>query len=118
VALEAHVTSVCFKYYCKYFRVMLHVFHIDVAKVDWDVVYAAMVIHVCYKRLFPMFYLFSDVCCKNVYLDLAYVSHRCCICFIWMLLMFAMVSSVLTSVSDAHFKYFFYLHTYVASVAF
>ena len=30
---------------------------IDVEKVDRDVVYVAMVVHVCCKRLFPMFYL-------------------------------------------------------------
>jgi hypothetical protein len=28
-----------------------------------------------------MFHLFSDVCCKYVYLDVAYVSHICCKCF-------------------------------------
>jgi hypothetical protein len=35
--------------------------------------------------------VFSDVCCKFVYLDIAYVSHICCKCFIWMLRMFSMV---------------------------
>jgi hypothetical protein len=30
----------------------------------------------------------TDVCCKCVYLDATYVSHICCRCFIWMLLMF------------------------------
>jgi hypothetical protein len=34
------------------------VFHVDVAKVDRDVAYVAMVIHVCCKRLFQMFHLF------------------------------------------------------------
>jgi hypothetical protein len=38
--------------------------------------------------------VFSDVCCKCVYLDVAYVSHICCMYFIWMLQMFAKVSSV------------------------
>jgi hypothetical protein len=32
--------------------------------------------------------VFSDVCCKCVYLDVAYVSHICCKCFIWILHMF------------------------------
>jgi hypothetical protein len=30
----------------------------DVEKVDQDVAYVAMVVHVCCKRLFQMFYLF------------------------------------------------------------
>jgi hypothetical protein len=37
---------------------MLQVFHMDVAKVDRDVAYVAMVVHVCCKLLFLMFYLF------------------------------------------------------------
>ena len=32
--------------------------------------------------------IFSDVCCKCVYLDVTYVSHICCKCFIWTLHMF------------------------------
>jgi hypothetical protein len=44
-----HVVSVCFKYFIG----MLQVFHID-----RDVAYVAMVVHVCYKFLFPMFHLF------------------------------------------------------------
>ena len=54
-------------------------FHADVTKVDRDVAYVAMVVHVCCKLLFPMFHLFfSGLCCKCVYLDVAYVSHICC----------------------------------------
>jgi hypothetical protein len=33
-------------------------------------------------------YVFPDVCCKYVYLDVVYVSHICCKCFILMLRMF------------------------------
>ena len=40
--------------------------------------------------------VFSHVCCKYVYLNVAYVSYICCKCFVWMLYMFYMV-----------FKYFF-----------
>jgi hypothetical protein len=40
---------------------------------------------------FHCFICFLDVCCKCVYLDVAYVSHICCKCFTWMLRMFAMV---------------------------
>ena len=64
-------------------------FHADIAKVDQDVAYVAMVVHVYYKLMFPTFYLFlPDVCYKCVYLDIVYVSHICCKCFIWMLCMF------------------------------
>jgi hypothetical protein len=78
-------------YVSKCFRDMLQVFQMDVAKVDRDVAYVAMVIHVCCKGLLLMFHLcFPDVCCKCVYPYVAYVSHICCICFIEMLCMFAM----------------------------
>ena len=54
-------------------------FHMDVAKIDRDVAHVAMVVHICCKRPFQMFHLlFSDVCCKFAYLDVAYVSHICC----------------------------------------
>ena len=44
---------------------MLQFFHVDVAKVDRDIAYVAMVVHVCCKRLSPMFHLFFvHVCCK------------------------------------------------------
>jgi hypothetical protein len=69
--LKAHIASVCFK--C--FRCILQVFHMHVVKVDLYVAYVAMTIHVCCKRLFQMFYLFSDVCCKCVYMDIACISH-------------------------------------------
>jgi hypothetical protein len=55
--LYMHVLSVCFKY----FRHMLQVFHINVAKVDLNVVYVAMVIHTCFKRIFQMFCLFLEL---------------------------------------------------------
>jgi hypothetical protein len=59
------------------------VFHADIVKVDRDVAYVAMVVHVCCKLLFSVFHLFfQDICCKCVYLDIAYVSHICCKCFI------------------------------------
>ena len=56
-------------------------FRMDVAKIDRDVAYVAMVVHVCCKRLFPIFYLFFrrmlQVCLFG-----------CCICFTHMLQMF------------------------------
>ena len=49
-------------------------FHMDVAKVDRDVSYVAMVVHVCCKLLFSMFHLFFiDACFMYGYLDAAYV---------------------------------------------
>jgi hypothetical protein len=97
---------------------MLQVFHVDNAKVDRGVGYVAMVVHVCCKLLFSMFSCFPDICCS--YLDVAYVLHIYCTCFIWMLCMFYMVFKcfldVFASVSDAYFKCFIYLQTYVASL--
>jgi hypothetical protein len=45
---------------------MFQVFHTDIAKVDQDVAYAAMVIHVFCKCLFPMFYLFFQTYIASV----------------------------------------------------
>jgi hypothetical protein len=68
------------------------VFQTDIAKADRDVAYVAMVVYLCYKGLLPMFYLcFGDICCKCVYLDVAFVSHICCRHFICMLRIFAMI---------------------------
>jgi hypothetical protein len=67
----------------------LQVFHANVAKVDQDVAHVAIVVHICCKLMFPPFHLFfPDVRCKCVYLDVAYVSHIYCKCFIYMLHMF------------------------------
>jgi hypothetical protein len=78
--------NACLKCF-KCFIDMLQVFHMVVAKLDRDVADATMLVLVCCKLLFPMFHLFfSNVRCKCVYLDVAYVSHICCKCFIWMLL--------------------------------
>jgi hypothetical protein len=82
----------------------------DIAKIDRDIAYIAMVVHVCCKLLFSMFHLFfSEVCCKCVldvayvfihilqvfYLDVAYVLQ-------WIQVFFWFFSSVL----DACFKCF------------
>jgi hypothetical protein len=55
------------------------VFHADVAKVDRNVAYVAMIVHVCWKC---------------VYLDVVYIPYICCRCFILMLHMFAIVFHV------------------------
>jgi hypothetical protein len=53
LCLKAHVVSVCFKYF-SCFRGMLQVFHMDVAKIDQDVTYVAMIIHVCFCFIINM----------------------------------------------------------------
>jgi hypothetical protein len=90
---------------------MLQVFHVDVIKLDRDIAYVAMVVHVCCKLCCSQYFIcFLDVCCKCVILDVAYVSHICCKCFIWMLCMFLqwfqVFLGVFVSVSDACFKCF------------
>jgi hypothetical protein len=57
LALKAHVASVCFKCFICLIG-MLQGFRMDVAKVDRNVTYVAMVVHVCCKRLLPMLHLF------------------------------------------------------------
>jgi hypothetical protein len=74
---KVHVASVCFKCF-NCFRGMLQGFPMDLAKVDRDIAYIAVVVHLCCKLLLSMFYLFfSDICCKCVYLDVTYVLHIC-----------------------------------------
>jgi hypothetical protein len=90
------------------------VFYMDVAKVDRDVAHVATVIHVCCKRLFQRFHLFfSNICCKCVYLDVAYVSHISCKCiFFSMLHIFCNgFFKCFYNVSYACFKYFICLQT-------
>jgi hypothetical protein len=58
-------------------------FHTDVAKVDRDVAYVAIVIQVCCKHLSPMFHLFFQMYVASMfismlqvfYLDVAYVCN-------------------------------------------
>jgi hypothetical protein len=55
VALKTYVANICFKRF-RCFRGMLQVFHKNIVKVDQDIAYVAMVVHICCKRLFPMFH--------------------------------------------------------------
>jgi hypothetical protein len=74
VLLKAHVVNVCFE--C--FRGILQMFQMDVAKVDQDVAYVTMIVHVYCKGLLPMFHLcFLDICYKCV------VLYGCCIWLQW-----------------------------------
>jgi hypothetical protein len=69
----------------------------------------------------------ANVCCydrkkelMSVYLDVAYILHIFCKCFIWVLRMccnsFSSVSYVFLSVSDICFKRFICLQTYITSI--
>jgi hypothetical protein len=46
----------------------------DIAKVDQRVAYVVIVVHVCRKRP-QCFICISELCCKYVYLDVAYDTH-------------------------------------------
>ena len=46
-------------------------FHVNVAKVDWDVAYVATMSEACCKYLFKIFHLFLSI----FDFDIAYVSH-------------------------------------------
>ena len=86
-------------------------FLVDIAKVNRDVAYVAMVVYICCKLMFLIFHLFlPDVCCKCIYLDVAYITHICCKCFyldvVYVYKGFKCFSCVFASVSDAYFKYF------------
>jgi hypothetical protein len=95
------------------------VFCIDVAKVDQDIAYVAMVIHVSYKRLFQMFHLFFSYACCKCYLDVPYISHICLqvfLCCICCAMTFQVFLGVFASVLDACFNCFIFLQAHVAKV--
>jgi hypothetical protein len=51
------------------------VFRMDVGKVDQDVAHVAMVVHVCCKRLFQMFYLFFWTYVASVFIWMLHMFH-------------------------------------------
>jgi hypothetical protein len=66
---------------------ILQVFHIDVAKVDRDVPYVAMVVHVCCKRLLKVLHTYVEsVFIWMLHMFYTYVGNV----FIWMLQWFHM----------------------------
>jgi hypothetical protein len=104
--LKAHVARVCFKYF-RCFRGMFQVFQTDVAKIDQDVAYVAMVVHLRCKLLFPMFHLFFlDICCKCVCLDVICVTHMLQVFYLDVAYVLQWFSSVFAGVLDACFKCF------------
>jgi hypothetical protein len=84
------------------------VFHTNVAKVDRRCCICCnsctRMLQVSVLNVSPVF---SDVCCKCVYLDVAYVSHICCKCFILTLRMFAMVFKRFSGVFCKYFRSMF-----------
>jgi hypothetical protein len=70
--LQAYVLSV------RCFRDMLQVFRMDVAKVDWNVTYVAMAVHVCCTPIFISFFRHMLQVCLS----------ECCIYFTHMLQVF------------------------------
>ena len=97
-----HILSIYFKCFgC--FRGMLQVFYTDVAKIDRIV---TMVVHVCCKRLSPMFHIFSR---RGLQVCLS----RCCICFTHMLQLFYLDVTYVCNV----FHVFQMFQRYVASVS-
>jgi hypothetical protein len=110
LCLKGHVASVYFKYF-RCFRGMLQVFHMDVTKVDREVAYVAMVVHMYCKLLFPIFQLqtydasvfiwmlhmfYTYV--VSVFILMLHMFHTYVVSvFIWMLHMFhAYVASILS----------------------
>jgi hypothetical protein len=107
--LKVHVISVCFKcFIC--FKGMLQVFYMDVAKVDRDDAYVAVVVHLCCKLLFPMFHLFFQTYVASVFIWIYCIcfTHMFASilfgCFIYFCNSFKCFSIVFASVSDACFK--------------
>ena len=68
-------------------------FHMNVAKIDRDVVHVVMVVHVCCKRPFQMFHLFFQAYVASILIWMLHMPHtyvarvcsKCFSCFIFML---------------------------------
>jgi hypothetical protein len=50
-------------------------FHMDIAKVDWNVAYVTMVVHVCCKLLSLMFHLFFQTYVASVFIWMLHMFH-------------------------------------------
>jgi hypothetical protein len=105
--LRSFAESVCFE--CV--RGMLQVFHMDIVKVDRDIAYVAMVVHICCKLLFLMFHLFFQTYFASVFMLMLYMFHTYVASVIAKSLRmfcndFKVFFSVLVSVLDVYFKCF------------
>jgi hypothetical protein len=70
--------------------------HMDVAQVDRDIAYCCNGCTLTLQAfVLNVSYVSSDVCCKCVYLDVAYVSHICLqVFYLDVTCVFAMASSI------------------------
>jgi hypothetical protein len=92
---------------------MLQVFHMDVAKVDREAAYVAMVVHICCKLLLCFIYFQTYV--ASVFIWMLYMFHTyVCKCVIWMLRMFFVIVSSVFQV----FLLVFQMHVSSVSFAF
>ena len=76
------------------FKGILQVFHMDVVKVDRNVAYVIMAIHVCCQRLFQMLHLFFQTYVVSVFICMLHMFHTyvanvlfgCRVCFAMVML--------------------------------
>jgi hypothetical protein len=103
------------------------VFHMYVAKVDRNVSYVAMVVHICCKHLFQMFFKHMlQVCLSGCYICFTHTLQMFYLDIAtYFSMAFQMFSGIFVNVSDAYFKClkcifkcFICLHTYVSSECF
>jgi hypothetical protein len=85
---------------------VFEVFHTDVAKLDRDIAYVAIIVHLCCKCLFPVFYLFFR---HMLYMFHTYVSSILSGRYVMFAIVFKCFSGVFASVSETCFKCFIYL---------
>jgi hypothetical protein len=78
-------------------------FYMNVAKIDQDVLYVAMVVHLCCKRLFQMFHQFFQTYVGSVFIRMLYMFHTyVASVFIWMLHMFCNGFQVFLQLFQTH----------------
>jgi hypothetical protein len=92
---------------------VFEVFHTDVAKLDRDIAYVAIIVHLCCKCLFPVFYLFFR---HMLHMFHTYVSSILSGRYVMFAIVLKCFSGVFASVSETCFKCFIYLLLYVASI--
>jgi hypothetical protein len=100
-------------------------FHKDIGKVDQDVVYVAMVIHVRSKLLFAMFHLFFHTYVAIVFIWMLHMFHtyiasvlsRCCVYFTMVLRCFCKCFQIhVSSVSSVFRRMLQVLHLDVSKI--
>jgi hypothetical protein len=100
---------------------MFQIFYADGAKVDQDIAYVTMVVHICYKCLFSILHLFFQMYVTNVFIWMLHMFHTyvtsvlsgCCIC---LQLFFQVFFMCFCKCFRRMFQMFSYFRTYVASV--